>query len=55
MYYIIYIHSGGFMLVYDSSNQTTHTIDFREVAPLKSSINMFNGSSYLSKIVRKCC
>lgn len=37
------IGGGGFMLVYQAATQQMHAVDFREVAPMAASYNMYEG------------
>lgn len=37
------IGGGGFMIYYEAATQQVHTVDFREVAPLAATYNMYEG------------
>lgn len=37
------IGGGGFMIVYDAATRQTHALDYREVAPLAATYNMYQG------------
>ena len=54
LYVIIFVHSGGFMLtvVPQKDEEVAHVIDFREVAPLAATRDMFHGNELLARWVR---
>ena len=39
------------MVVYDSSNQSVHSFNFCEMAPVASKFDMFHSNASLSKLV----
>lgn len=49
------IGGGGFMIYYEAITQKVHTVDFREVAPLAASYNMYEGLEPTASIVGESC
>ena len=45
------IGGGGFMIYYEAATQRAYTVDFREVAPLAASHNMYDGLEPTASIV----
>ena len=43
--------SGGFMVVYDPSNRSVYSFNFRKTAPATSKFDMFHSNASLSKLV----
>ena len=48
------IGGGGFMIYYEAAPQKVHTVDFREVAPLAATHDMYEGLVPTASIVGKC-
>lgn len=49
------IGGGGFMLYYEAATQQVHAVDFREVAPLAASYNMYEGLEPTASAVGESC